>query len=277
MNCRYCGAANPEYEHRCLRCGRRLVGLVPPPGRTSAVPAPAREAPRVVALTQSDVPGPRAPHQQSLFRVIPFEAIAPPRKEASAGQRHPANEAAPRPAPKRAIRRAVDSNQKSLDFPAPVTQPAAPQETAARSAVQCQALVASIKTRSMAVALDVSIVFLAFGVFLGVFSIYAKGLSLTRTTALVCGAAFALLLFFYKFLACLLAGRSPGVRLLGLRLLHFDGRPADMRQRLLRLASGCLSCLTLGIGFLWAVVDEEHLTFHDHITETFATPADPAR
>ncbi len=64
---------------------------------------------------------------------------------------------------------------------------------------------------------------------------------------------------------------------MGLRLLHFDGRPADRRRRLLRQASGCLSALPLGIGFLWALVDEEHLTFHDHITETFVTPADLAR
>ncbi len=59
---------------------------------------------------------------------------------------------------------------------------------------------------------------------------------------------------------------------MGLRLLHFDGRPADRRQRLLRLASGCLSLLPLGVGFLWALVDEERLTFHDHISRDVPHP-----
>jgi uncharacterized RDD family membrane protein YckC len=84
----------------------------------------------------------------------------------------------------------------------------------------------------------------------------------------------ALILLFYRMLSFMLADRSPATRMAGLCLLHFDGRPANRRQRLLRLAASCLSLAPLGIGFLWALVDEEHLTFHDHISETFPTPVE---
>jgi uncharacterized RDD family membrane protein YckC len=276
MNCRYCGAANPEEEHRCLHCGRRLGGVAALPLRGSAVPAPAREAPPLIAMPTREAPASRVARQQSLFRVIPFESIAPPREEDTPARQRPPVVRDRTPAPKRA-RRAPHPNQQSLEFAAPETQPSALPETAAKPAVQCDAPVASIRARSTAVALDVSIVLVGFGVVLGILRARAGELPLSGTAALIYGAAFALLLFFYKLLACVRSGHSPGARMMGLRVLHFDGRPADTRQRLLRLVSGCLSLLPLGVGFLWALVDEERLTFHDHITRTFTTPAKSVR
>lgn len=272
MNCWYCGTANPEEEHRCLHCGRRLDRFAAAPLRGSTVPAPAREAPPLIAMPNREAPVSRVARQQSLFRVIPFESIAPPREEApSARQRPPITRertSTPRP-----VRRAPHPDQQRLEFAAPEMQPSTPPDTVAKPAIQCDAPVASIRARSAAVALDVSIVLLGFVVVLGILRVRAGELPLSGTAALIYGAAFALLLLFYKLLACVRAGQSPGARMMGLRLLHFGGRPADRRQRLLRLASGCLSLLPLGVGFLWALLDEERLTFHDHITQTFTTTA----
>jgi hypothetical protein len=38
MHCKHCGFANGEDDHRCLRCGRRLSGVViaAPPGYSGA-------------------------------------------------------------------------------------------------------------------------------------------------------------------------------------------------------------------------------------------------
>src|SRR5580658_7528795 len=38
MHCKFCGFANGEDDHRCLRCGRRLSGVVlaAPPGYSGA-------------------------------------------------------------------------------------------------------------------------------------------------------------------------------------------------------------------------------------------------
>ena len=276
MNCRYCGAANPEEEHRCSHCGRRLGGFAASPLRGSTVPALAREASPLIAMPNREAPLSRVARQQSLFRVIPFESIAPPREEDTPARQRPLAARDRTPTPRRA-RRAPHPDQQTLEFAAPETQPSTPLQAAAKPAVQCDAPVASIRARTAAVALDVSIVLLGFGVVLGILRARTGELPLSGAAALIYGAAFALLLFFYKLLACLRAGRSPGARMMGLRLLHFDGRPAGRQQRLLRLASGCLSLLPLGVGFLWALLDEERLTFHDHITQTFTTMARSVR
>jgi len=258
MNCPYCEAVIPDYEHRCTRCGRRLTGAPPVPRQGSAVPAPAPERPPALPLPKRDQGAPRSPHQQPLFRVIPFETIAPPRKEVPAQAR------------RRPARREPDPNQGDLGFPIE-SQPA--PAAAPKPAVQCKAAVAPLSSRATAVALDLVFVLAAFGVFLILVRVLTGDFPRGRAALIAGGAVFALLFLWYKLLACLLGGSSPGAGIVGLSLLHFDGRPASRQRRLLRLASACLSVLPVGIGLLWAIFDEEHLTFHDHMTETFTSTA----
>jgi uncharacterized RDD family membrane protein YckC len=78
--------------------------------------------------------------------------------------------------------------------------------------------------------------------------------------------------FFYKLLFCLANGDSPGMRWTRLALVTFDGQRPTRTQRMHRLTSGVLSFCAAGLGFLWALVDEETLTWHDHISRTFPTP-----
>jgi uncharacterized RDD family membrane protein YckC len=61
------------------------------------------------------------------------------------------------------------------------------------------------------------------------------------------------------------------MRWTGLRLIDFDGFPADRRARSLRAISACLSFCAGGLGLLWALADEEKLTWHDHMSKTFPT------
>ena len=119
--------------------------------------------------------------------------------------------------------------------------------------------------------MDASIVFGGFLLFLAIHRFWAGELVLDRVGALAYGAAYLILFAFYKLLAALRSDRSPGLRLLGLRVLHFDGRPPNRRQRVLRVLAGSGSLLPAGIGLFWALMDEERLTFHDHISETFIT------
>ena len=51
-----------------------------------------------------------------------------------------------------------------------------------------------------------------------------------------------------------------------------DGRNPNREQRVYRMAAGCLSVMAAGLGLMWALVDEESLTWHDHISKTFPTP-----
>jgi len=77
---------------------------------------------------------------------------------------------------------------------------------------------------------------------------------------------------FYRFLWVLGNGETPGMRFAGLRLVNFDGRSPDRDQRAFRQVSTLLSFLSAGLGLVWALVDEENLTWHDHISKTFPTP-----
>jgi uncharacterized RDD family membrane protein YckC len=257
MNCPYCEAVVPDHEHRCTRCGRRLTGAPPAPRQGSAVPAPATE-PQPVLLPPKRDQAARSPHQQPLFRVIPFDSIALPRKEAPAQAR------------RRPAKREPDPNQGDLGFPVE-SQPA--PAAAPKPAVQCKAAVAPLSSRAAAVTLDLVFVLAAFGVFLALVRVVTGVFPRGRTALIVYAAVFALLFLWYKLLACLLGRSSPGTGIAGLSLLQFDGRPASRQRRLLRLASGCISVLPLGIGLLWSIFDEEHLTIHDHMTETFTSEA----
>ena len=69
---------------------------------------------------------------------------------------------------------------------------------------------------------------------------------------------------------------SPGKRWTHLRLTNFDGYPPDrMPHRLVRWAASTLSVAAVAAGVLWAMVDEESLTWHDHISKTFLTLREP--
>jgi uncharacterized RDD family membrane protein YckC len=130
----------------------------------------------------------------------------------------------------------------------------------------------------MAAAVDFSIVAIALGLFLGVFQIALTAFHITGVVMLTkqtipffagIAAVFGLL---YKILWCLSDSDSPGMRWAQLRLVNFDGMKPDREQRLFRVAAGCLSFMAAGLGVMWALVDEEALTWHDHISKTFPTP-----
>ena len=77
--------------------------------------------------------------------------------------------------------------------------------------------------------------------------------------------------FFFQLLFCLGNGDSPGMRWTNLRLVDFDGRRPDRDQRVRRLLANCVSIVAAFLGVIWALVDEESLTWHDHMSKTFPT------
>ena len=73
----------------------------------------------------------------------------------------------------------------------------------------------------------------------------------------------------YKALFFTLARSTPGMKYARLALCTFDGGIPTRTQRLLRLAALALSILPIGLGFAWAIFDEQHLTWHDRISKTY--------
>ncbi len=62
--------------------------------------------------------------------------------------------------------------------------------------------------------------------------------------------------------------RSPGMSLLGIRIVRSDGSALDARHALIRLLAFPLGFLTLGIGFLGIILGRAHRAIYDRIADT---------
>jgi len=281
MICRYCRAANSESEHRCQRCGRRLEArsyadapyvhasaapqLEP---RYAAVSAPsARSAPELVTMPGGASEPRRAPSwQPSLFgtrmlgRVVSLNELSGAK---APRQRKGRAETLGRPRNRR-----PGSGQQALAF---AEASAHARSDAPGQIIGCDAPVAIAAHRVMSAMLDLGLIALAVCVFLLITYALTGNLLLGGHGLMVVGiaAVFGLL---YKTLWCLGNGDTPGMYWSRLRTVNFDGLEPEREQRFTRLAAECLSLLAIGLGLLWALVDEEALTWHDHISRTFPTP-----
>jgi uncharacterized RDD family membrane protein YckC len=310
MQCRYCRAWNEADERRCVRCGRRLhqAASRPSPGTfplsTSTAPAlemlPGRDPGQVRSpeLNQNDAAkrAEQISYQTSLFRdvsnspkVIPIPTLTPVRPRTNpewaredrerddSAQRKRASR--PKPVARNASNRRRDS-QASLDFyGAGGGQPAV--GTALEGVIFCDVPVALPAHRSIAAVFDAAMVLLGVGLFLSVFvlvpailgidgGVGAMGL-MNAGNAMVFVCAAGVIALFYRLLWCIGNGDTPGMRFAGLRLVDFDGRVPDRERRGMRQLAGLLSVISAGLGLVWALVDEENLTWHDHISKTFPT------
>jgi len=137
--------------------------------------------------------------------------------------------------------------------------------------IYCDAPVALPAHRLIAAAFDASMVLIGVGIFLAVFSISGGDVALSKENVPFFLGVLAVLALFYRFLWCVANGDTPGMRFAGLKLVDFDGRVPDREQRGRRQVASFLSLVSAGLGLVWALVDEESLTWHDHISKTFPT------
>ncbi len=73
----------------------------------------------------------------------------------------------------------------------------------------------------------------------------------------------------YQYLFLVYAGRTPGMRAARLALIGFESEAVSQHRRRWRALAMVLSCISLGMGFVWAMVDEDTLTWHDRISRTY--------
>src|SRR5579863_5306577 len=285
MECRYCQAANADDDHRCRRCGRRLRMSPVYTGSSAAAPVLQYEAAPVLDYEAAPVlhevhrsPEPSAPrrpitYQPSLFssrelpHVVRFDTIAPPALV------QPTHRKPPPTAPRQRRRKAIPG-QQALEFTHHFAQ-AARSSKPADGVIYCDAPVAIPAHRAMAAALDASIMVMALAIFGIVFRLAGGAFVLNAKTAPMFIGVAAGVVIFYRLLWCLANGDTAGQRWTRLRLVNFDGQKPTRAQRFCRTASGFLSLMAGGIGLLWGLVDEETLTWHDHISKTFPTPVVP--
>jgi len=213
---------------------------------------------------EPSTPRPPITYQPSLFTsrelpfVVPFETIAP-------DSAPPSRKA--QPSIPRQRRRKGFPGQQALEF-----YHAARSSKPGDAVIYCDAPVAIAAHRALAAAFDISIVVIALAVFGIVFRLAGGTFALNaKTIPMFAGAATGVVIF-YRLLWCFANGDTAGQKWAHLRLVNFDGHIPTRAQRFCRTASGFLSLMAGGIGLLWGLVDEETLTWHDHISKTFPTP-----
>jgi uncharacterized RDD family membrane protein YckC len=128
---------------------------------------------------------------------------------------------------------------------------------------------ASLARRAAAAILDFAVVLLALGLFLAVNHVFDEAPLADPQGIGLLGVLFGGLLVFYWLLFLLYLGRTAGMAWLGLQVLNFDGEFPNAAQRRNRALGTLLSAASLGIGFAWAVADDQNLTWHDRISKTF--------
>ncbi|MBL8233567.1 MAG: RDD family protein [Bryobacterales bacterium] len=227
--------------------------MVTEPGQGSLFPRPEAPREKIVRMKaqlplpeQAQAPKPEAPRREALQR---------------AGGR------IAREAPKQTT---ASQPQQEFAFFNPDPQRVVRVET---SSIYCKAPVAMPVHRMIATAVDTAMVLLSLGLFLGMAQLVGMSFGVSKPYLIGYGAGAVLMVVLYRLLWCVAEMDSIGTRAAGLKMLNFDGEVPDRRQRLLRFAASLISIGPAGLGLLWALADEEKLTWHDHISKTFPTPA----
>lgn len=128
---------------------------------------------------------------------------------------------------------------------------------------------APIGQRLFAGFVDMIVVLMASGVFGAGFVMFAHGLPQPKVS-LLCGLVVSgSLWFIYQYLFLVYAPGTPGMQLAQLELCTFKGEPVSLPVRRWRALASVLSALAVGLGFAWALVDEDTLGWHDSMTQTY--------
>ncbi len=132
--------------------------------------------------------------------------------------------------------------------------------------------IASTEQRVYASAVDGVIMIAAIASFGIATQLFATSLPMTKPLIASAAICIVLLLGIYYFLALSFSLSTPGMQASGLQLRTFDGQsPSRTRLRCRALAT-VLSFAALGMGFAWALIDEDRLCWHDRITHTYLAP-----
>ena len=133
--------------------------------------------------------------------------------------------------------------------------------------------VASIEERRLAGLIDAACLMFAYGGFLTLFGSLGGQFTFSKLSAAVCVTTFVIVYLQYFALFTVFGGTTPGMMLRGLHVVGFSGDTPTPRQMLWRSVGYMLSAGTMFMGFLWAMWDEDCLTWHDRLSQTYLAPA----
>jgi uncharacterized RDD family membrane protein YckC len=118
-------------------------------------------------------------------------------------------------------------------------------------------------------AVDSGIVLFAAGLFAAIFIQIVESAPSGRLTLLFSAAVGAALWLLFHYLFLVYGAATPGMRATQLELFSFSGKRPSRFARKIRAAATLLSAASVGLGFAWALVDEDTLGWHDRISQTY--------
>jgi uncharacterized RDD family membrane protein YckC len=133
----------------------------------------------------------------------------------------------------------------------------------------CMYPVATLDERRSAAAIDAACLAFAYGGFLALFGSLGGQFTLSKLSAAVYFFTFAFVYLQYFGLFTIFGGTTPGMMIRGLQVTTFSGEEPTLRHLLFRAAGYMLSAGTIFLGFLWALWDEDALTWHDRLSRTY--------
>ncbi len=142
----------------------------------------------------------------------------------------------------------------------------------AERALSHQGRYAGPVTRLLAYLADVAIISVLFGLTLTLISAAIEvatpwKLDLSKESLWVTIVYFGWGLLYFAN-GWMLRAKSPGMALLGLRIVRADGTNLDRRHALIRVAAFPLGFLTLGAGFLGIILGRSRQAIYDRIADT---------
>lgn len=143
------------------------------------------------------------------------------------------------------------------------------EEASAPSDLELPLPVAPLSRRLLAAGLDGVLVAAATILFAFIANRIAVLLPSARVVLELGVALPAILWAVFQYVFLVYTGSTPGMRLAALRLSDFDGSVPDRATRRWRALAMALSAVSLGLGFLWCLLDEDTLCWHDRITRTY--------
>jgi uncharacterized RDD family membrane protein YckC len=144
---------------------------------------------------------------------------------------------------------------------------------AAASQLELQALpLAPLGRRFLAGMADGLVLLMGAGLFALIFWRAGGHLTLVPLNLAIVALIAVIFVLAYFGLFTALTFSTPGLAWMGIEVRNMEGTPPAPRESFLRAFGYLVSISAFFMGFLWALVDSDGLTWHDRISGSFLTP-----
>jgi uncharacterized RDD family membrane protein YckC len=148
-----------------------------------------------------------------------------------------------------------------------------PEEARSGDDLEVIPLPAPFGQRFVSGLVDAALVFIATGIFALTFIELAEEMPRSRMTLLCLLAAGGIFWLLFQYIFLTYRRATPGMRMAQLELCTFEGTATSMLERQRRALASALSGFSMGLGYAWALVDEDRLGWHDRISRTHLRPS----